>query len=384
MINLTVYITDTLPSDVTFMNASVTPNSTAGNVISWDNVSSNLVPGDSYSLTYNVTSNVTGSYTNLVNVTGVPLTGYNVSDTDSLSFSFTDPPVSSSSSPSSSDSTKSFTLSKDFDCTTGILRLETGGVSGVQVKLLETSPTYQLLSTKSTDSDGVEFTITESGTYKITAIKSGYNLEQFYDVELTMCNEPVIPTAECTVDSECSSTRACVDGTCAEIIGSCGFVDNHEWVAYECCLDSDCVDGQVCNVDSNTCGFLSSDLEEQALAALENANGIIAIARSEGKDVSAAELMYADAQKLFDLKEYIGAKLKAEQSISLIKEKAKPITTVPANTTSTQTPKPEPKKADPLGILFMLGAGIVLLVVLVGAYFIIKRRNHKKNKGYKQ
>ena len=88
LLNLTVSITDRLPSGVAFLSASVNATNTSGNVISWANITT-LAPGDSYVLRYSVTSNTVGSYTNLVNVTGVPSISYSVSDTDSVPFSFT-------------------------------------------------------------------------------------------------------------------------------------------------------------------------------------------------------------------------------------------------------------------------------------------------------
>ncbi|MFH2106037.1 MAG: hypothetical protein ABII22_02155 [Candidatus Micrarchaeota archaeon] len=278
------------------------------------------------------------------------------------------------SSPSTT-STKSFTLSKEFDCNTGKLTVETGGVSYVDVSLVETSPIYVLISMETTTADGVEFTITQSGTYKLLAARSGYYSEQIVDMDLTLCSEPTPQTTpECTTDSDCLNSETCIGGSCAAVTGVCGYASDHEWVAYDCCMDSDCLSGYSCV--SHECVSVVSELEQQAREALENANAKIAMAKAEGKDVSGAEAKYMEAELLFQGNDYESAVSVSTLSVSLIKDKPKASSVPPKTTTTTTTPttpaNQELPKQDMGGLILMLGAGVVLLVVLVGAYFVMK------------
>ncbi len=70
----------------------------------------------------------------------------------------------------------------------------------------------------------------------------------------------------CSSDSECKNTESCLGGFCEEVIGTCGYAFNHKWIHYECCLDSDCTEGKVC--EESVC------VEKQG----ENTGGICASA----------------------------------------------------------------------------------------------------------
>jgi len=166
--------------------------------------------------------------------------------------------------------------------------------------------------TEHTDSNGqVTFTIPRSGSYSVHAI-SGYYCGD-YTLEYTMCSaapsgcssdvacadgqycdsstgacKPVVCQCgqlyahqchpyTCCVDSDCNSNYTCIDHQCTAAVkpecstnddckyneycsngkclqvqtGECGRISNHAWKDYECCNDSDCQPGIVCQ--DHTC-----------------------------------------------------------------------------------------------------------------------------------
>lgn len=53
------------------------------------------------------------------------------------------------------------------------------------------------------------------------------------------------PTS-CSGSFECLGDETCVGGECRLLTGACGYAENHAWVNYQCCRDSDCVSGKTC------------------------------------------------------------------------------------------------------------------------------------------
>jgi len=61
----------------------------------------------------------------------------------------------------------------------------------------------------------------------------------------------------CTSDVECTDLQYCNAGNCTAVVtGACGIIQNHTWVPYECCADSDCASGQVCQ--DNKCAVIAA------------------------------------------------------------------------------------------------------------------------------
>lgn len=59
------------------------------------------------------------------------------------------------------------------------------------------------------------------------------------------------PANWCYINSDCADTEYCNANACTEVTGTCGYAENHAWVSYACCADTDCMAGRVCS--SHTC-----------------------------------------------------------------------------------------------------------------------------------
>lgn len=55
----------------------------------------------------------------------------------------------------------------------------------------------------------------------------------------------------CSSDGECKNIEYCKNGFCEEITGTCGYAFNHRWIKYECCSDTECIEGKICK--DNVC-----------------------------------------------------------------------------------------------------------------------------------
>ncbi len=58
---------------------------------------------------------------------------------------------------------------------------------------------------------------------------------------------------ECNSAFDCATDKKCVNHVCNELVGECGYAQNHEWNQYACCDDSACPTGKVCELTSHTC-----------------------------------------------------------------------------------------------------------------------------------
>ena len=283
--------------------------------------------------------------------------------------------VASASTPSSDGTTvKSLEIDYDFTCSDGSLEVST--TKGAEVSLVELSPTYITLEKKEADSDGKAlFTITEDGTYKIRATKSGYRSEDKDNLEFNLCEEETPePELECTANTDCSSTEQCLNNECVLITGECGYASNHEFVSYECCSDSDCGSGFECT--DNNCVVKTvtpppDNSQSEALDSMNKAQQQLNKAKSEGKDITEAQKKLNEAKESYEEGDYEKVKQLLTGVQNLIKEpEEKP-----------SEPTPEPKKPfDLLGLLLIAGSAVVVVVVLVGAYLFLKGG---KSGGYK-
>ena len=69
---------------------------------------------------------------------------------------------------------------------------------------------------------------------------------------------PPTQPPECSSDFECATYQFCSGGSCVPVTGTCGYVENHTWNSYDCCLDSDCAPGNICT--DNKCASVQYDL----------------------------------------------------------------------------------------------------------------------------
>jgi len=82
------------------------------------------------------------------------------------------------------------------------------------------------------------FTPTVPGRYYVSLSRPGYTpIDFFWNVEYC---------PECRADADCNASSKCINHSCIQITGTCGYAANHSWVYYECCEDSHCASNQVC------------------------------------------------------------------------------------------------------------------------------------------
>ncbi|GEM_PF-2073760 len=80
------------------------------------------------------------------------------------------------------------------------------------------------------------------------------------------------------------------------------------WTDYECCKDSDCMNGYYCDERQHVCKInISSEGRERAEVAIRDGRFIINAAREAGKNVSEAESFLENAQNAFNTGNYAQA-----------------------------------------------------------------------------
>ncbi len=270
-------------------------------------------------------------------------------------------PASSSPQSSGDSPAKSLEIEYDFTCLDGSLEVST--TKGAEVSLVELSPIYLLLEKKEADSEGnALFTITEDGTYKIRATKSGYTSAEEENLEFNLCGEetpeedgeepepepqPEQPPEqlECNVDSDCEEGYECTDNNCVLVI-----------------------------VEPPT---TPDDSQTEVLEEINNAQQQLDQAKKQGKEVTEAQKKLDEAKEAYEEGDYEKAKRLTEQSLSLVKSEDK----------KSDEPKPiEPREPEEqhknLADFFLIvGSAVVVIIVLVAAYFFLRKQ--KKSDGYK-
>ena len=99
-----------------------------------------------------------------------------------------------------------------------------------------------------TDASGTVAFPLEEGWFYISVNKTHYSFREFY-AEVN-CAPP-----ECLSNEDCRSDQFCADEKCIDLIGMCGYPEDHFWVEYECCSDGDCFNETICI--ENFCESLS-------------------------------------------------------------------------------------------------------------------------------
>jgi LPXTG-motif cell wall-anchored protein len=120
-------------------------------------------------------------------------------------------------------------------------------------------------------------------------------------------------------------------------------------------------------------------------AILDTVSTELSQATIDGKDITAAQNKYYEAQAAFSRGDYALAKQLANEALSLVRAATKPTTKPPsgtpqanATTNASGTPSTGQGKSDNMLLL----GGIVLIVVLVGlvvAYFMLKKGGSSGN-----
>ena len=113
-------------------------------------------------------------------------------------------------------------------------------LSGVAVRILYDNPPYfYLVDVITSDGDGLsDIMLSQNGTYVAIAQKKGYkSVETIFDYETCYA---------CEDDDECGGGEACDQGQCVSVDCDCGIIEDHQCIAYECCANGDCPEGQSC------------------------------------------------------------------------------------------------------------------------------------------
>jgi hypothetical protein len=117
-------------------------------------------------------------------------------------------------------------------------------LSGVSIKVIyKEPPFFGTVGTVTTDATGTaDITLTQNGTYKLKATRSGYHMVE-KTFEFTTCPSEY----ECIVDEDCEPLDECTEEyRCEPVECECGYVSDHQCIEYECCDDEDCPEGQDC------------------------------------------------------------------------------------------------------------------------------------------
>ncbi|MDO8339412.1 MAG: hypothetical protein Q7T16_02030 [Candidatus Burarchaeum sp.] len=107
---------------------------------------------------------------------------------------------------------------------------------GASARFFRKEVWWNLVSAQEVGKTGtLELSAEKPGSYSLDVSKNGFVqvLKNFNVVDCT-------PVPECAINADCAEDRACEQGSCAQLSGSCGFIENHKFTEYECCSDSAC------------------------------------------------------------------------------------------------------------------------------------------------
>ncbi|MFH1221818.1 MAG: LamG-like jellyroll fold domain-containing protein [Candidatus Micrarchaeota archaeon] len=250
-------------------------------------------------------------------------------------------------------------------------------VPGAAVKLFKSGLPLQLIAEQETDDNGnAYFTLDNAGDYEIDVSSLGYEPVDTIYFSYALCEAK----PECNSDAACAADQYCSNGNCTIVLGSCGYADAHKWVSYECCADSDCAgycqEHKCLQAQQNQTPPAppqQNTTNQDAGNSLSAAQDAIAAAKAAGKDTSAAEADFAEAQAAYEAGNYELAKQLAEQAkILALNSKAA------ANATQPVTPSAGQQKGPDLGLLLLLLA-IAGSIVIGGIilFFIFWRRRSR-------
>ncbi len=144
-------------------------------------------------------------------------------------------------------------------------------VDSANILILDPLTNYPYATSKTNSSGLASFDLSCGRDLWIKISKPGFYSESFiYNFE---CNNQCEPQG-CLTDNDCAGNEYCnipngeLVGSCEPVTGECGYAENHQWINYECCSDSDCPIGYGC--ENNLCVVLdyfepSEDLEENVV-----------------------------------------------------------------------------------------------------------------------
>ncbi len=171
-----------------------------------------------------------------------------------------------------------------------------------------------------------------NGTHRAAARHgTGSIVERSDPIEITTCAPPKRCTSktdcnsgqvcaggfctagECLTDTECSDDKKCntASKTCVAVPCACGSVANHVCNAYQCCSDENCTAERKCVnhlcVSESSPGSQIDPAKTSAQAEISAAETAISQAKTQGKDMTAAEAVLAQANQKFNQGDYPSA-----------------------------------------------------------------------------
>ncbi|MDD5340163.1 MAG: right-handed parallel beta-helix repeat-containing protein [Candidatus ainarchaeum sp.] len=168
-----------------------------------------------------------------------------------LQFNDTAPPIVTLSSPANNSALTPGTLTFTFtavDDTSAILNCSVfldGASNQTNSSVLNGTPTSFVITGIALGGHNWSVACTDSSANTGTS-----ELRDFSRVAEPSSPPPSSP--ECSVDADCSDSDTCIGGACTAVPCACGLVQNHQCIAYACCLDSQCPAGQICQ-NNHTC-----------------------------------------------------------------------------------------------------------------------------------
>jgi hypothetical protein len=133
------------------------------------------------------------------------------------------------------------------NCSGNTLTVMSGSakIAGARV-LVDNADNYAYIALVSTDSNGQLTFDGCSIPVRIRASKDGYKTLEVIK-QVPTCEKCV----ECVTDNNCPDSKQCIDQKCVALDCGCGAPQNHKCVAYQCCADTSCAGGQIC--DNHVC-----------------------------------------------------------------------------------------------------------------------------------
>jgi hypothetical protein len=116
----------------------------------------------------------------------------------------------------------------------------------------------------------------DKGYVYLLAERANYTSEGFY------FDGRCLPPPECVSSLDCDGFEFCnVGGNCENVTGVCGYPENHTWVEYGCCADSDCGSESTCA--NNSC-VLKPKPPEPPVQNLTNATNMTNQSNATGNE----------------------------------------------------------------------------------------------------
>jgi len=115
-------------------------------------------------------------------------------------------------------------------------RFEREAFFGASARAFRKDIWWNLVSAQEVGKTGtLELSAEKPGAYSLDISKTGF-VQVLKSFDVADCT----PVPECAVNAGCADDQACEQGSCVQLSGSCGYIENHAFTEYECCSDSAC------------------------------------------------------------------------------------------------------------------------------------------------